>query len=203
MGSDEVASRAVFVDRDGVLNHNWFNPSTDQWESPVHPSDLRLCAGAADGLAALAADGYRLFVVSNQPSAALGKCTIADLEAVHDEFLRQLAAAGVELDGSFYAYSHPKGVVPALAGDAHRRKPSPYLIETAIREHGLSKAECWMIGDRDTDIESGQHAGVRTIQVKSSEPDGKAGTATPDFRADDFRGAARIVMRIRAAGRNS
>jgi D-glycero-D-manno-heptose 1,7-bisphosphate phosphatase len=186
-----MTGRAVFIDRDGVINHHWFNPATGAWESPIHAADFRLRTGVREALRALQAMGYHLFLVSNQPSAAKGKCTLEDLAGVHDAFLAALD--GIAFRDYFYSYSHPKGIVAALDRDHHMRKPNPYFIDTAVARYGLDRRASWMLGDRDTDIEFGRNGGLRTIQIVSSEPDGKAGMEKPDFRAADLGEAARII----------
>ena len=184
---------AVFLDRDGVINHNWLNPGTGEWESPIRPEDLHFIAGALEALLRLRALGFKLFLVSNQPSAAKGKCSLADLAGVHSHFQALLEAAGIRFEAFYYAYGHPDAVVPALAGPTPDRKPSPYFINQALERYGLSRAECWMIGDRDIDIECGHRAGLRTIQVVGSEPDSKAGAATPNFAAPSLAAAVSII----------
>lgn len=195
MGIDQVGKRAVFLDRDGVINHNWFNPATQEWESPVRPGDFRLRAGVLEAIARLQAAGYRLILVSNQPSAAKGKCTIDDLKAVQSAFATMLDKAGIVFEEFNYAYSHPKAVVAGMTEPAHERKPSPYFLERAIARYGLDKGQCWMVGDRGTDIECGHRAGVRTLQVKGAEPDGKeVSDIVPDYRSEDLAGAVDIIL---------
>src|ERR1700736_2708020 len=76
-------ARAVFLDRDGVLNENVFNRLTAAWESPLTPDQFRLMPWVSDALAELQSAGYLLFVVSNQPNYAKGKSSLATLSAIH------------------------------------------------------------------------------------------------------------------------
>jgi D-glycero-D-manno-heptose 1,7-bisphosphate phosphatase len=194
MGIDQVR-RAVFLDRDGVINHNWLNPATQEWESPVHPGDFRLRVGVLEAIGRLQMAGYRLILVSNQPSAAKGKCSLDDLKAVHAVFETLLERARIHFDEFNYAYSHPKAVVSGMTEPSRERKPSPYFLERAIARDGLNRRLSWMVGDRGSDIECGHLAGVRTIQVRGSEPDGKEESdVVPDFQADDLTGAVEIIL---------
>lgn len=195
MGVGTITRAAVFLDRDGVINDNWLNPLTGEWESPIHPGDFHLLPGVIDALGRLQKLGYRLFVVSNQPSAAKGKCTIEDLASVHARMVELMADADVHFDAFYYSYTHPDGVVPGLSGPGLERKPNPYFINLALRTFNLDQSACWMIGDRDTDVLCGKRAGLRTIQVASREGRANAGHANPDFFAVDLAGAVEIIAR--------
>jgi D-glycero-D-manno-heptose 1,7-bisphosphate phosphatase len=192
VGIDPLKRKAVFLDRDGVLNDNWYNPETGEWESPIAADQVKLCNGALDALRNLREMGYLLFLVSNQPSAAKAKCTIADLQSVHVALVRALETAGIFFERFFYAYGHPLAVVPELR-DTKGRKPDPYFVNLAVSEFEIDRSQSWMIGDRSSDIECGQRAGVRTIQVQALEPDDKEGATRPEFQAANLRAAVRII----------
>ena len=110
----EQGRRAVFLDRDGVLNPNVFYPDTQQWESPRTPHEFKLGEGVLPALAQLQAAGFLLFVVSNQPNQAKGKSTAQALDTMHAMLLSWLGEAGVVLAGAFYCRHHPDftGPVP-------------------------------------------------------------------------------------------
>jgi len=139
--------RAVFVDKDGTLVENVpYN---------VDPARIALTPGAAPGLRALAHRGYRIIVVSNQPGVALGKYPAEALAAV-----RARIAELVPLHG-FYFCPH----APGAGCDC--RKPAPGLLLRAAREHGVSLADSWLIGDILDDIEAGRRAGCRTMLLNN------------------------------------
>jgi D-glycero-D-manno-heptose 1,7-bisphosphate phosphatase len=184
---------AVFLDRDGVINEDWFNPATGEWESPLHPDDLVLRPGVLDAIARLRDLGFRLFLVSNQPSYAKGKCRLEDLQAVQARLKTLLDGRGVGFDAFYYSYSHPESVVPELGEDAiFDRKPEPWFLFQARDRFGIDLAASWMIGDRDSDVTCGRRAGTRTIQV--ANPRGtKAGKADPDARAAGLPEAVALI----------
>ena len=100
MGIDQIASAsAVFLDRDGVLNRNVFNPATGEYESPGKPEDFQLAPGAMAALHILKQSGFLLFLVSNQPNVAKGKSTLAELHSVHERLESALRQAGVAFLG--------------------------------------------------------------------------------------------------------
>jgi D-glycero-D-manno-heptose 1,7-bisphosphate phosphatase len=186
--------RAVFLDRDGCLNEDWFNPATSAWESPMAPEDLVLRPGVPAALRRLQAEGWALILVSNQPSFAKGKCRLEDLHAVHARFASLMDEAGVTFREYCYSHHHPDGVVPGYSGPSPDRKPSPYFLHRAAERHGVDLAASWVVGDRDTDVAFGRRGGVRTIQVANPHAGDYAGREQPDHRADDILAAAEIII---------
>ena len=139
-----VASRAVFVDKDGTLVVNVpFN---------VDCSRVVLAPGAAEAVGSLAASGYRVIVVSNQPGAAMGLFAEDALKDVQVHLKERLPA----LHGFYYCPHLPDS-------GCNCRKPEPGLLERAAREQGIELSGSWMIGDILDDIEAGRRAGCRTI----------------------------------------
>lgn len=144
---------AVFFDRDGVLNETVERDG--QRVSPRSVRDLRLVAGAAEGVAALRAAGYRIFIVTNQPDLARGKM----LASEHEAIMRCVEEA-----------IGPDDVAVCAHDDAERcrcRKPEPGMITALARKWGIDLARSYVIGDSWRDVEAGQRAGCRTILVTS------------------------------------
>ncbi len=160
-------SRAVFLDRDGVINEPVPDARSGRPESPYRPEDVRLAEGAVDALRMLHEGGFVLIVVSNQPAAAKGTVSMDQLRAVHGRVVELLAAHGVELDDWRYCFHHPEGVVPQLTGACECRKPAPGMLLDAAREHDLDLAASWIVGDSDVDIQAGETAGVKTVLVQN------------------------------------
>jgi len=187
--------RAVFLDRDGVINRNVFNPDTGAYEAPHRIEDVDLLPGALAALARLQAAGWPLFLVSNQPDHALGKASLGTIRAIHAEIVSRLAVAGVTLREAYYCYHHPKGRAPGYSGACICRKPSPYFLLQARDAHDLDLAACWMVGDRASDIACGQAGGLRTILVAPDHPAAFAAVdPPPDHHARDLSEAAAIIL---------
>jgi D-glycero-D-manno-heptose 1,7-bisphosphate phosphatase len=165
MGIGAMSRPAVFLDRDGVLVEEIFYAHTGEREAPLAAEDVRLLPGVAAALRKLAQAGFALVVISNQGAYAKGKTTLRALWLAHERFLALLAAQGVHLDGCHYSYGHPDGTVPHFSGPSLDRKPGPYNIFVAAAQLDLDLGRCWMVGDRDTDIECARAAGVRPILV--------------------------------------
>jgi D-glycero-D-manno-heptose 1,7-bisphosphate phosphatase len=180
VGVDEIAIPAVFLDRDGVLNELIFNPATGEYESPHAPEDLVMIDGVVPAVRRLAAAGFALFLVSNQPSYAKGKTTLENIRRVHqriDEYFRTNEIAFSEY---FYCYHHPQGVVPGYSGPCRCRKPAPYFLFEAANTHEVDLASSWMVGDQDTDMECGRSAGCMTALVTNAKSAAKRGASRPD-----------------------
>ncbi|HEY0785189.1 MAG TPA: HAD-IIIA family hydrolase [Acidobacteriaceae bacterium] len=183
------SKRAVFLDRDGVLNRNIFYADTEAYESPRTRHSLVLAEGAGAALRLLAAAGYRLILVSNQPNAAKGKCSRKQLDQIHARLVEKLAREGVALDAHFYCFHHPDHT-----GHCDCRKPSPFFLLEAAARDDLVLQDSWMIGDRATDIECGQAAGVRTVWIDNAEGEAAPGSA-PARVAHSVLEAAHYILR--------
>lgn len=169
-------SKAVFVDKDGTLLHDVpYN---------VDPRRIALSDSAALLVERVAARGYRVIVVSNQPGAALGLFAESALQAV-EQRLRELLPA---LDG-FYYCPHAPG-----AG-CECRKPAPGMLERAARERGLELRGSWMVGDILDDIEAGRRAGCRTILLDNgNETEWRPGEArSPHYVVRSLAQAAGLI----------
>ena len=195
MGIDTL-NKAVFLDRDGVLNANVLNPATGLWESPHHPDDVRLHPGVIEALRQLQDAGYRLVIVSNQPSYAKGKTPLENIRAVAAKVSRTLKQAGVFILRACYCLHHPEGSVPDYVVSCVCRKPSPYFLHESARDFALDLGASWMIGDRATDIACGQSAGVKTILLRPDYPGAKQEEANPDYVADDLSAAVQIILSL-------
>jgi len=186
--------RAVFLDRDGVINHNVLNSETGEFESPLTAADFAFIPGSLDAMCALRSAGFLLFLVSNQPNVAKGKCTHEQLSAIQREFVSGLSEAGIDFTRFYYCLHHPQGIVTGYSGPCECRKPSPYFLLTARSQFNLDLRRSWMIGDRQTDIECGKAAGAGTIFIDAEEPPSRRCGIQPDMVAPDLRSAARLIL---------
>ena len=157
------ARRAVFLDRDGVLNRA-FRDAAGTLRPPSTPAALEVLEGAAEACARLRAAGFTLVVATNQPDVARGTQERSVVEAINEALRRQ-----VELDAVFTCY-------PDDGDDCACRKPRPGLLLDAAAELGIDLGASFMVGDREQDVEAGRRAGCRTVLV-GDEP------VEADFRA--------------------
>jgi D-glycero-D-manno-heptose 1,7-bisphosphate phosphatase len=190
-------SPLAFLDRDGVINEATPDPTTNLPESPLRVEDVRLLEGTAAALSKLAAAGYALVCVSNQPAAAKGKLTIDELCEVHERVLELIAREGVALDASRLCPHHPEGVVESLSGPCGCRKPAPGMLLDAARELEGNLSASWMLGDTDSDVQAGKAARCRSLLIEyPGSVHKRLGRASPDLRASGLAdGVARLLER--------
>lgn len=185
---------AVFLDRDGVLNALVPQAGSGVPESPLHADDVLLLPGAAAAVLTLADAGFLLIGASNQPAAAKGTVTRAELDAVQARVLSLLAAQGATLDDFYICWHHPDGSDPQLGGECDCRKPAPGMLLEAARAHGIDLGASWMVGDTDADVLAGTAAGTRTVLIEHPPSAHKrTAAAMPTLRAADLRAAVALL----------
>lgn len=185
---------AVFLDRDGVINALVPDPATGVPESPYRADDVRLMPGAPEALIDMHGAGLALVVASNQPAAAKGTATEADLDAVHERVVSLLGDAAGAVEEWRYCRHHPEALDPALR-ECDCRKPKPGMLLDTASALGLDLRRSWTIGDADRDIEAGKAAGTRTVLVENPDsPHRRAGAAGEDLRAADLPAAAAAIL---------
>lgn len=197
MGINHLTHRpAVFLDRDGVINENVLNPASGAWESPLSPDQLTVPSDTLKALHRFQSAGFLLFVVSNQPNYAKGKASMETLDAIHRRLAEFLRRDLVQIAEFYYCFHHPEGVVPGYSGPCECRKPSPYFLLRARDTHSLNLDASWMIGDRPSDVECGQRAGVRTVRIlNSNEGDtSQSRSSEASFIANGLLEASEIIL---------
>jgi histidinol-phosphate phosphatase family protein len=183
--------RAVFLDRDGTL--------VKEVDGLTAPEQLELLPEAAPALRALNHYGWRAVLATNQPVVAKGFCTEADVGVIHHKLETLLGREHAFLDRIYWCPHHPRsgfpGERPELKIECQCRKPQPGMILQAARDLNLNLADCWLIGDSTTDIQTARNAGVKSILVRTGHAgrDGKF-SAAPDFAAENVLDAVRLIM---------
>jgi D-glycero-D-manno-heptose 1,7-bisphosphate phosphatase len=193
MGIHKIMNRAVFLDRDGVINCNMFNKTTGEWESPYYPEDFELFPWAIKSLRQLQDHNFFLFLVSNQPSYAKGKIPLGNIKAIQDKFHSILTENQVYFTEYFYCYHHPNGKLPHLSIACDCRKPGTLFLKKAEKKYKLDLRSCWMIGDRDSDIACGVKAGVKTILILNKKKTKDTYLSEPNFKAVNLAKAVDII----------
>ncbi len=146
-----MTARAVFLDRDGVLNAAVVREGRPH--PPATVEELAILPGVPGALADLKRAGFLLLVVTNQPDVARGTTARAEVDAIHGAL-----RAALPLDG-VYCCCHDE------ADRCGCRKPAPGLLLDAARAWDVDLSRSFMVGDRWRDTEAGAAAGCRTVFV--------------------------------------
>ena len=162
--------KAVFLDRDGVINRMVYQPDFGLIDSPNNPDEFFLLPGVSRGVRQINEMGLLTIVISNQPGVAKGKFTEKLLKATTDKMHRELASEGARLDAVYYCLHHPEAMVPKYRSVCDCRKPKPGLLFQAAQEWGIDLRGSYFIGDGITDVLAGQAAGTQTILISSRKP---------------------------------
>jgi D-glycero-D-manno-heptose 1,7-bisphosphate phosphatase len=144
--------RAVFFDRDGVINARILGGYVRHW------NEFELLPGVVETLREVKKRGYLAIIVTNQRGVGLGIMTEADLQAVHEELQRAMEReSGVRFDDIIFCSD--------LDDSLGRRKPAPTMLLEAAEKWNIDLEQSWMIGDSMSDIEAGQRAGTKTAYL--------------------------------------
>lgn len=191
-----MKKRAVFLDRDGVINRDVPYCSS--------PEDFELLPGAVEGILILNRNYFKVVVVTNQSGVARGYFTEATLSAIHDRMKHDLAKYGAHIDAIYYCPHHPDDRCIC-------RKPSDYMLLQAASQMNIDLKLSCVVGDSEADIAMGKKAGCKTFlvsrqlnrlrresfQQKDAAENGKEKRGTSRFTADyivpDLHSAACII----------
>jgi histidinol-phosphate phosphatase family protein len=183
----------IVLDRDGVLNRAVPSPSEPRPDSPLRVAEVALFPGVPEALRALTAAGCGLVIATNQPAAAKGKVTRADLEAVHAAVVREAEAAGGVILSSHVCFHRAEDACGC-------RKPATGLLVEAFARHPeYAPADAWMVGDRATDVLAGAAFGMKTAYLGDAASEDYAALAAravrPIFSGASLREFAEFFLR--------
>jgi D-glycero-D-manno-heptose 1,7-bisphosphate phosphatase len=150
-------NKAVFLDRDGVLNKELGDYVTRVEDFVVLDN--------FETLKTLQDRGYLLIVATNQGGLAKGWYTEEELAKMHAHLRSVYKEHGVEFTDVFYCPHHPQ-----FTGDCDCRKPKPGLLLQGIEKYDIDPSLSYFIGDRERDVEAGTAAGVTGILINSDQP---------------------------------
>ncbi len=177
-----VGRRAVFLDRDGVINRAVVRDGKPY--PPDSVEQLEILPGVADALLRLRAAGFLNIVVTNQPDVATGKQRREVVEAMHDRLGTALAIDGIE-------------VCYHVDADACAcRKPKAGMLLKAAADHGIDLARSSLVGDRWRDVGAAHAAGCHAYFIdcgyREKQPE------KPYVAVESLPAAADLILRRNA-----
>ena len=144
----EKYKKAAFLDRDGVINED---------TGYLHSiKDFKWIKGAIEALKILKKHNYLIIVITNQSGVGRGFYTEKQVNDLHSWINKQLLEHKVKIDDFFFSTELPTEKI-----ENSRRKPSPLMINEAVKKYNLIKKECFMIGDKETDLLAAKNASIR------------------------------------------
>ncbi len=182
--------KAVFLDRDGVINaYPGHSEYVKSWEEFHFLPDIKAA------LKKLNDNGFELFVISNQAGVSKGLYTQADLDLITKNMLEELNKSGVKISGVYYCVHRSEDSCPC-------RKPKTGLVDKAIAKLKKEGRELdiyfsYFIGDSQIDIETARTAGLKNILVFSGKekPQNQNGWKNPpDFTAQGLSEAVDLIV---------
>ena len=184
-----MKQRAIFLDRDGVINV--------EKTFVLSPADMELYPESAEAVKKINDSGFLAIVVTNQSAVARNYITVEELDRIHDELKRQLGEKGAGLDGIYYCpHRESLDEEPENTGyimDCECRKPKPGMLLQAAEDFDIDLDRSYLIGDSARDILAGKSAGCTTIGLKTGHAL-KGIEEHPDYTFDDLSEAVDFIL---------
>lgn len=168
--------RAVFFDRDGVINAVVVRDG--KITSPRAMSEYRIISGVKAGMARLRAANYLIVVITNQPEVSRGLLRRDALDAMHEHLSREL----------------PIDAIYCCLHDDHHacncRKPKPGMILEAAAQWHIDLERSFVVGDTEKDIGAAQAAGCASIMIEAEYNSG----GNPALRVKNISEAIECIL---------
>ena len=158
-----MSKPAIFFDRDGVLNVDvgyLYKIEDFQWID-----------GAIEAIKYYNDKDYYVFVITNQSGVARGFYTEIDIHKLHNWMNQELAKYGAHIDEFFYCPHHVKGIIKEYSFDCECRKPKIGMIKKAVDKYDVQLDSSLLIGDKDSDIECAENAGIKGLKFNAEKLD--------------------------------
>lgn len=146
-------NKAVFLDRDGVINRN-----RDDYVKSI--DELELLPFVSNAINLLNNANFKVVIISNQSAVNRGLVSLEKLDKIHEFLKGQLLRNSAKIDGIYFCPHRPNEFCEC-------RKPKPTLILNAAKELDIDLSKSFMIGDRESDRVAAQQAGVQFILIKT------------------------------------
>jgi len=198
-GKGLAMNRAVFLDRDGVVNKLCHHRELKIKCAPFTANEFKMVPGVPEAVNLIHQSGYHCILISNQPDVGLGLMASDDFEDIKLKMRADLARSSAYLDGEYYCMHHPDAVINEYKRICDCRKPKPGLLLRAALDHHIDLLNSWFVGDYLSDVEAGKGAGCRTILIgkKKSESSylARNGMFVPDKMCSNLTSAVQYILK--------
>ncbi|GAB6137544.1 D-glycero-alpha-D-manno-heptose-1,7-bisphosphate 7-phosphatase [Halanaerobaculum tunisiense] len=166
-------NKAVFLDRDGVINN---------YDKPVNsPQDLTLYSWTASAIKKLNQQDYKVYIVTNQGGIECGYFSQQDLDKIHQHLISTLQDNDAIINDIEFC--------PHFETDCDCRKPKPGMILKLANKHNVNLDLSYMVGDRKSDIIAGKKAGCTTIKIGAKYPGA-------NYSTDNLQEATKLILQL-------
>lgn len=149
--------KAIFLDRDGVINHDPGDYTTSLKEFEILPTVM-------EALKKMQEKGYKLILITNQGGIAKGIYSESTVREIHDYFTRKCSENGIEITAIYFSPHHDN------FGRSLSRKPGSLMVERALARYNIDPERSYIIGDKHRDLQAGEGAGVKGIKIETNSP---------------------------------
>jgi D-glycero-D-manno-heptose 1,7-bisphosphate phosphatase len=177
-------SWTLFLDRDGVLNHDKDNDYIRNWE------EFRFYDETLEALSILEGLFNRIVIVTNQKGVGRGLMTLEDLTNIHTNMLKEIGDARGRIDKAYYCSD--------LSDDSPNRKPNAGMAHQAKQDFPeIDFEKSIIVGNRISDMGFGRNAGMHTVFVATTHPDTPFPNEMIDLRFNNLLEFARACLSLR------
>jgi len=173
-----MTNKALFTDRDGIINvdkHYVFKKE-----------DFIFIDGIIEILMHFQHMGYLLIIITNQSGIARGYYTESEFHTLTEWMIQRFAQAGINITKVYFSPYHLEHGIGKYKKDSFCRKPNPGMILTAREEFNIDLEQSMLVGDRESDIEAGLNAGIKT-NILLSRSDGNVKKTKATYVITDIK----------------
>lgn len=194
--NSENKRKAIFIDRDGVINK--------EVDNLRNTHEFKLLDNVPEALGIINNSNFLAIVVTNQPVVAKGWCSFKELNKIHNKMHSELGNYNVFIDRVYYCPHHPdrgfRDEIEELKIDCNCRKPKIGLIEKAVSDYNIELNGSYFIGDTTTDIKTADNAGIVSVLVKTGfGGEDKKFNVKPKYVFDNLLLAVKKIMQIESS----
>ena len=150
-----MKNKAIFLDRDGVINKDL--------KYIFKKEDFEFIEGVLDSLKKFLKKNFLLIIVTNQSGIAKGHYTLEDYKQLTEWYLNELKQKKINITEVFFCPHNPEDSCLC-------RKPKPYFIKLAQKKYNLDLKKCFMVGDKQIDLDFAKNANIKAFKVKKNKP---------------------------------
>ncbi len=180
-------SPAIFLDRDGTINEEiGYLHKIEDWE---------WCTGAIDSLIKLSETNYKIIIITNQSGIARGYYSNYDVYKLHSWFYNEIKIRSGRIDAIYFCPHHSQF---GELRNCNCRKPKPGMIFEAQKDMNLNLTKSWLIGDKVSDVQAGQKAGLRTILISAAKKqESSHNSYYADYSAINLKSAIDSILTLK------